>query len=293
MLVGLIGSESLRSLEQPNKLINDPYDFSKETVSKLTASSSGIQGESKGYLKATKGKKKKNSKFLESTGGKKVESKGDSRTPKDNTKKESDDSTNICYNLISEQLQAVNDPSKFLIIEGEFGTGKTFVLKERAKKKANKYPNSRIAYINFSSLHNATLHGLTHNGSLSVMDILAINDFKHLNDIIEVVTVKTLYDHIDQDIVKGRNEITVNEPEKQPWIEVSSVLNSFLKHNEYDHIFIDELPTLNEFLEMDEKFNFHNALEKGNSFCMTLKSQEFHENVWLSEDPSNLKEGFK
>ena len=125
------------------------------------------------------------------------------------------------------------------------------------------------------------------------MDILAINDFKHLNDNIEVVTVKTLYDHIDQDIVKGRNEINVNEPEKQPWIEVSSVLNSFLKHNEYDHIFIDELPTLSEFFEMDEKFNFHNALEKGTTFCMTLKSQEFHENIWLSLDPSKLTEDFK
>ena len=248
LLVGLIGNESLRNPGEINKLINDPYIFSKETALQLTVSTSGVQGESKGDTRIAKGKKKN----------------------------DSDDSNIICYNLMSEQLQAVKVTSKFLIIEGEFGTGKTYVLKERAKDKARRYAHSRIAYINFSSLQYATIHGLKHNGSLSVMDILAINDFKEFDNIIDVVTVNTLYDHIHQDRAKGRNEITVNELEREAWIELSSVLNSFLKLNKYDHVFIDELPVLTEFFTTDGKFNFQSELEKGTTFCITLKSQEFH-----------------
>ena len=256
LLVGMIGSESLRNPGELNKLINDPYDFSKETVFKLTESTSGVQGESKEDTSIVKSNK---------------------------------NPANICYMLTPEQLEALNVTSGFLIIEGEFGTGKTYVLKERAKDKAKKYPNCRIAYINLSSLHNATLHGL-HNGSFSVMDILAIKDFEQFSNI-EVVTVNTLYDHMDQDKAQNRNEITIHEPKKSPWIELSSVLNSFLKHNVYDHIFIDELPALTDLTE--DKFNFHNVLEKGTTVCMTLKAQEFHENIWDMIDPLKLTEDFK
>ena len=110
--------------------------------------------------------------------------------------------------LTSEQLNAVHHNSDFLIVEGDFGTGKTYVLKERVKMKSKGFTNSKIAYINLTSLHNSTLHYLTHNGSMSLMDILATNDFEEYGNVV-IVTVSKLYEHI----IKNSSNITLHGEE--------------------------------------------------------------------------------
>ena len=46
--------------------------------------------------------------------------------------------------LNSEQLQVVHSPAEFLIIDGDYGTGKTYILKERAKKCATNNHENQI-----------------------------------------------------------------------------------------------------------------------------------------------------
>ena len=58
------------------------------------------------------------------------------------------------YLLNTEQLNAVHNKSSFLIIDGDYGTGKTFVLKERVKSCAKEFKDKKIAYINLTGLLN-------------------------------------------------------------------------------------------------------------------------------------------
>ena len=100
LLVGIIGFSSIRQSDELNKLIVNPYEFSRETERKITGQTNAIQGENEEYKprlkdvsyidKEEKGKKSK---------GKTIQSEY------------------LCYMLTADQFLAVKDPSSNIIIE--------------------------------------------------------------------------------------------------------------------------------------------------------------------------------
>ena len=174
LLVGLIGHSSIRKPDDLNKLIVDPHDFSKLTERQLIARNAGVDGENRVNPEI----ENQNVSFKA-----------------------------LCYMLTSDQINAVKNKSKFLVIEGDYGTGKTYVLKERAKDCARSNPESSIAYITLTSLSFAIMHDKACKNAHNIMDLLAVNDFKEFKDQIKVITLVSLYDHISMHL----DEIPKNE----------------------------------------------------------------------------------
>ena len=176
----------------------------------------------------------------------------------------------LCYMLTPEQLNAEKDQSPHMIIEGDYGTGKTFVLKEKTKSCAKKNPNpSKIAYINLT-LDTQDSHKYE---KLVMMDTFAKSAFKDLDNV-DVVTAKDLKQHY----MEHKREIDEMNKEKYLPIEFSSVignidicfiLRSFLCKKQYDHVFIDEMPiVVSLFNEPIDIFY------KNKPFCITIKSDK-------------------
>ena len=95
LLEGLIGFSSLRNTKSLNNLILNPQEFRKQTQMKLVGNDHVIFGEHQQAI--------------------------------DQKQEETD---YLCYMLNQEQLAAVKCSSPYIIINGDYGTGKTFVLKE-------------------------------------------------------------------------------------------------------------------------------------------------------------------
>ena len=247
LLVQIIGFSSLRDLDKlcmQDKLI-DPHELSKKAEGKLTAVAPGIQGENED-----------NRHLLQESG------------IQNSTKLDY-----LCYMLTAEQLNAVKDPSTHIIIEGDYGCGKTYVLKERAKICAEKNPNSQIAYINLttSELARTIKYKKT---SLSIMDLIAYNNFKDYDNI-DVVTCRGLYLYHKE----IKDELT-NEG-NNTW---GSVLKSFIKQNSYSHIFVDEIP------KFTRTKNIIDFFDKGISFCVTLRRDK--ESTMIIEWIKQMKERY-
>ena len=209
LLVGIIGFTVTRNANMLTTLIHDPFELSQTMEKALTDQSSGIDGE----------------------------------TPADRNiiKKVVDGDTSeyrhLCYMLSPEQINAIKSPASFLIIEGEYGTGKTFVLKERTMMLATKYPECKIAYINLSGL--ISDRGLvTVKERLSLMDYIALKDFEKFNNV-DVVTFNDLIQRVPSLQLKSLL-ISSSLCKTQTTVDMKEVIHSFLKHENYDFVFIDE-----------------------------------------------------
>ncbi len=151
------------------------------------------------------------------------------------------------YMLNNEQLQAVNSPAKFLIIDGDYGTGKTYILKDRAKKCAADNHENQIFYLDFTTLPYSRAHNPNISPSLSsVMEKIAQADFDTFSNI-RVVTIRDLFSIEDLESL-----ITVNE--------IEEALNSFLRYNHCDHLFIDEM--------ISTELTYPTSIK---TICLTLK----------------------
>ena len=232
LLVGVIGYSALRQSDTLNKKIVDPYETIKATKMKVTAS------ESLDYAP-------------------KEESKGSK-------------SEYLCYMLTPSQLMAIKDPSSHIIIQGDYGCGKTYVLKERTKQCAEKYPDEKIAYINLTSDNYNSLN------NLSIMDLVAVKNFKDYNNV-DVITVSNLFDYYSNHKEKLND---VKEYFSRNGEECSLVISHFLKETTYNHIFIDEMPPFKKLVEFCDFFSLHM------SFCVTLKCDDSFDNkneMWINE----------
>ena len=145
------------SIDYLNKIVVNPNEFSIETEIKLTGKDSAIQVENEEVSHKLR---------------------------------ETYEQNKLCYKLTDAQLMAVKDPSSHMIIEGDYGCGKTYVLKERTKQYAEKYPKSKIAYINI------TADPSYHTHVTDMMDIIAENNFKdNKYNNVDVVAFMDLYGH--------------------------------------------------------------------------------------------------
>ena len=238
LLVEIIGFSSIRQSDNLNKLIVNPTDLSKETERKLTAQNSFIQAENE----------------------------EDRNKLQEANQIENYKSEYLCYMLTADQLMAVKDPSSLLIIDGDYGCGKTYVLKERTKQCAEKFPNGKIVYINITdnSLFNIP------NPALAMLDIIAENDFKNYSNV-DVVTTKDLYDHY----VKHKYELgDVNRLFLSTGNECSVVLKTFLENSTYNYIFIDEMPPF--INKTDAKHIFFSS---DKLYCVTMKCDKYKDNI--------------
>ncbi len=134
--------------------------------------------------------------------------------------------------LNTEQFNAVHFKSAFLIINGDYGTGKTFVLKERAKMFAENNKNEKIAYINLTGLldHNKPFD-IDRYKNPTVMDLMALNDLNHEN--IEVVSCHDLF---QLNFIQEKLDQNLSTEDM-----LNYCLNKYLCKNGIKHIFIDEM----------------------------------------------------
>ena len=219
LLVGIIGYSLSRQTTKLNTQIIFPHELNRETEGMISGSSSGVSGENE-VDRVTL-----NSAI--------------------NGKLELDEIKKLCYMLTPQQLEALKDTSFNLIIYGDYGTGKTYCLKERCKKTAEKYDNKKIAYIDLAFEDDCLLHLSTENpdqgenaaygtkNNLTIMDLIAIDDFKKYCNI-DVITCKVFHDHY----LMHKNEV----------IESGHMLiKSFLVKNKYEFVFIDEITRKEDF----------------------------------------------
>ena len=197
LLVGLLGFACMINTSITNQLIIDPLDLSKQTEMKLIAKNIGIDGENVAL-------EDRNNKY-----------------------------EYLCYMLTPEQMNAIKDTSTILFVDGDFGTGKTYVLKEKAKMYAKANPEERIAFMNLTNINGPPGHIDEYKG-FAIMDLIAINDFEDFHNI-EVVTCRTLFEHYQ----KYKSEIPKTNI---GYIRIHELVENYLKHNEYEYVLIDELP---------------------------------------------------
>jgi hypothetical protein len=236
LLVEIIGFSSIRQSDNLNKLIVNPKEFSKETERKLTAQNSFIQAENE----------------------------EDRNKLREANETEDFKSEYLCYMLTADQLMAVKDPSSLLIIDGDYGCGKTYVLKERTKQCAEKFPKSKIVYINI--IDNSFFND--HNPAM--LDMIAENNFKNYSNV-DVVTTKDLYDHY----VKHEHELgEVNRLFSITGNECSVVLKNFLEKSTYNYIFIDEMPP---FINKTDAKHIYFSTDK--TYCVAMKCDKYNDNI--------------
>ena len=201
LLVRLIGYASMKKSFQINKLFFDPLEYRKEAEKILTGEDLGITGEGglKGDLRYE----------LE---------KGNEKSVK----------PSICFMLTFAQLQAVHQSGANIIIRGDYGTGKTFVLKERAKLCSQRNPESKIAYLSLTS-HNMHFCRSASSHEESIMNFISRKEFLEFENI-EVFTNKDLNYHLKENMT-NTNKASISEV----------LMDFFLENNDYEYIFIDEL----------------------------------------------------
>ena len=262
LLFEIIGFSSLRQSNDLKKLIVDPHELSKETELKITAQTTAIQGENE-----------ENRQILEKVFNTDKESNGKKSKGKDIQ------TEYLCYMLTADQLMAVKDPSSLLIIDGDYGCGKTYVLKERTKQCAEKFPNGKIVYINITD------YSLFNDQKVAMLDVIAENNFKNYSNV-DVVTTKDLYDHY----VKHKYELgDVNRLFSSTGNECSAVLKNFLEKSTYNYIFIDEMPPFEN--KTDAKHIFFST---DKIYCVSMKCDKYNDNInedWIiqMEERCNAK----
>ena len=208
------------------------------------------------------------------------------------------------YMLSKEQLNAKHSNESFLILGGDYGTGKTYVLKERLKTCAEMKQNSNILYIDLTGL--TKLQIFTKN--ISIMEEIAKSEFESYDNVkmvqpieINVFKQNSNIFYIDQpgvtklqiftknisimeEIAKSEFEsydnvkvVTVSDllpdatNEQNLEEHISNKIYSYLVSNPCDHLFIDEMILTGDLI-------FPDTIE---TKCLTLKVDD--------EDDNNAK----
>ena len=141
------------------------------------------------------------------------------------------------YMLIPTQFNAIHLNKPIMVLYGDFGTGKTYVLKERAKRCAEKYRNRKIVYFNLTATREPDGGVFFEYLTPTVMDLIPEQYFEDYPNV-RVITVKDLFPDPNHE-----KEVTRND--------FYHAISNFLSNNYCDHLFIDEMLVLNKFLIPD------------------------------------------
>ena len=232
ILVAMIGFASMRQVDSLNKLIVDPYEISLETELKLTGQTQGLSAEAVCNQDLNQGLDETETKYM-------------------------------CYMLTPDQINAVKCPAKLLLISGDYGTGKTYVLKERAKSCAINYRDDKICYLNLTGLINPTTKvNRISPAPLTLMDHIALQDFLCYPNV-EVVTWRSIV-----------NYVYLNKDNFDA--SIYNAMDAFLKTRNYNHLFIDEFVGPNDVLAP-------NFFSTSGTICIALKwFPDIHNKKWMS-----------
>ena len=201
ILVAMIGFASMRQVDSLNKLIVDPYEISLETELKLTGQTQGLSVEAVCNQDLNQGLDETETKYM-------------------------------CYMLTPDQINAVKCPAKLLLISGDYGTGKTYVLKERAKAYALKYPTCKIGYINLSGIFTDLVNRLN-LAPYTIMDLVATRDFLNFPNV-EVISLKSIIGGFDQDLIKDIGGIC--QKNEREALTFYTTIEKFITYKNYDHV---------------------------------------------------------
>ena len=179
----------------------------------------------------------------------------------------------LCYMLTPEQINAEKCSSKFMILDGDYGTGKTLVLKERAKAFSKAYPNDKIAYMNLTGLENYALK----QDNVTMMDLMARNDFKDYTNI-TIITCKDLAEHFEK-----------NPEESATKQHINAAVSRYLKLKAFDHLFIDEFSDHTTPISSSNALSSNIAFQNEDrgffgeckSFCVALKFPRYYPSFWI------------
>ena len=253
LIAGIIGFMSIQIAAGKSNLIVDPIDYNLKTAEQLVADQNALTGENDTKRKAID---------LENDIRTNHPEYSDEQIMKELAEQLKEEQ-HLSYMLNPRQLHAVMSNSPYLIIEGDFGTGKTFVLKERAKRCAEANKDKNIAFINLTRLleRDTTLCELE---NISVMDIMAKSDFDQYENI-KVISCYDLskFNNWRTAMSKSGESAEDESTLKFKRVEMCSILESYLRNNKYDFVFIDEL-----YIEKSTEADFFQHCA---SVCVTLK----------------------
>ena len=202
---------------------SDPLEISKQTEMKLIAKNVHIDSENE---------KSRDKLKMEYTKCKQV--------AKKITNNES-----LCYEISPSQVEALNSNSSRLILDGDIGTGKTYILKIKAKVYAEENPEKNIMYLNLTG-------GQNYQNAVTLMDVLVFDDFEKGNE--------TEVDNIKENVEDFKNIkiVTSGDLYKETnFTDMKKALEEYLQKETYDYVFIDEL-------------SFMFTPKEGVSYCITL-----------------------
>ena len=273
LISAFIGYMSIKKASRLNKMIVDPVDYREKTAEMLVGHESSLATENDTERRANQVEKQ-------------MKNRGQIVTDEECIKevnKVLQNENQLCYMLNRDQLDAVMNSSPFLVIGGDYGTGKTYVLKEKAKRCAEKFPSSKIAYINLTTT-NFVYPYCKDLSIVSIMDIASRLDLKDLN--IDVITCRDLLDYYDSS-------------EKDGSISIFTLLERLLKDHKYEYVFIDEIPrfypyaenvyadaeNVHQYIDSDEESDPEDFdvldqisfLQHCESFCITVKVPTIHQ----------------
>ena len=160
------------------------------------------------------------------------------------------------YMLTPTQINAIYYNNPIMVLYGDFGTGKTYVLKERVKKCAEKYKARKIVYFNLTATSEPDGGRFLGYETPTVMDLIAMQNFEEYPNI-RVICVQELVNYLPHHAISLIRTITIAD------------ILIFVKHymgDEVDHIFIDELHDADY-----SKRDLSGLLEYCRTVCITLK----------------------
>ena len=269
LISAFIGYMSIKKASKLNKMIVDPIEYRAKTAEMLVGHESILTTENDTERKANLAEKQ-----IE-----KQEKRVSDKEFAEEVKNILLNENQLCYMMNTDQLDAVMNTSPFIIIEGDYGTGKTYILKEKAKRCAEKFPRSKIAYVNLTTV-NVVYPFIKDLAIVSVMDIASSIDLKDLN--INVFSCRNLVDYYESS-------------EKDGDISIFTLIERFLFQNKFEYVFIDEIPRFLPFIDdgvasidsdeegcpedftdddISKQINFFQHCK---SFCVTLKVPTFHQ----------------
>ena len=151
----------------------------------------------------------------------------------------------MLWDIPFSQVEALNSNSSRLILDGDNGTGKTYILKIKAKVYAEENPEKNIMYLNLTG-------GQNYQNAVTLMDVLVFDDFEKGNE--------TEVDNIKENVEDFKNIkiVTSGDLYKETnFTDMKKALEEYLQKETYDYVFIDEL-------------SFMFTPKEGISYCITL-----------------------
>ena len=112
------------------------------------------------------------------------------------------------YMLTPTQFNAIHLNKPIMVLYGDFGTGKTYVLKERAKRCAEKYRNRKIVYFNLTATREPAGRFFYEYSTPTVMDLIAEHYFEEYPNV-RVICCKELVEYLPDH--EKKRKITVSD----------------------------------------------------------------------------------